>query len=230
MATSASASNVAISLQTKGTGAIDLAAGSSGINISNGGTVTNITRTAQGSGYTTLTGLTWTASAPTTAGGVTATGTVTSLGGVSVSSIASGGTGYTVGNVLTVVGGTFSSATSIRVDTVSSGVITAATLTNGGTYTVIPSNPASVTGGSGTGATFNISYGILGLAIGTAGSGYIEQPTITFSGGGGSGAVAYATVGETKLDTAFTSSSAPNSDREYGVKVQQTTVGLVHSF
>ncbi len=41
---------------------------------------------------------------------------------------------------------------------------------------------------------------------------------------------AYASVGETKLDTAFTSSSAPNSDREYGVKVQQSTVGLVHSF
>jgi len=35
----------------------------------------------------------------------------------------------------------------------------------------------------------------LGLAIGTAGSGYIEQPTVTFSGGGGSGAAAYATVG-----------------------------------
>jgi len=189
------ATNGALGLITKGTGAIDLAAGSSGVNISNGGTVTNITRTNQGSGYTTLTGLTWSASAPTTAGGVTATGTVTSLGGVTVSSIASGGTGYTAGDVLTVSGGTFSSASTIRVDTVSSGVITAATLTNGGTYTVIPTNPVSVTGGTGTTATFNISYGILGLAIGTAGSGYIEQPTITFSGGGGSGAAAYATVG-----------------------------------
>ena len=33
------------------------------------------------------------------------------------------------------------------------------------------------------------------IVIGTAGSGYIEQPTVTFSGGGGSGAAAYARVG-----------------------------------
>jgi hypothetical protein len=187
--------NISMAFQPKGTGAIDLAAGSSGVNISNGGTVTSITRTNQGSGYTTITGFTWSASAPTTAGGVTATGAVTSLGGVSAT-IAGGGTGYTAGDVLTVSGGTFSSASSIRVDTVSSGVITAATLTNGGTYTVIPANPASVTGGTGTGATFNVTYGVVGLSITTAGSGYIEQPTITFSGGGGgTNAAAYATVG-----------------------------------
>jgi len=41
---------------------------------------------------------------------------------------------------------------------------------------------------------------------------------------------AYAAVGETKLDANSTATSSPNSDREYGVKVQQTTVGLVHSF
>ncbi len=186
--------NLALALQSKGTGGIDLVTGSAGVNISNGGTVTNITRTNQGSGYTTITGLTWTASAPTITGGVTATGTVTSLGGVSAT-IAGGGTGYTAGNVLTVVGGTFSSASTITVNTVSGGVITGATLTNGGTYTVIPTNPVSVTGGSGTGATFNVTYGILGLSITTAGSGYVEEPTVTFSGGGGSGAVAYATVG-----------------------------------
>jgi hypothetical protein len=186
--------NISMAIQPKGTGAINLAAGSRAVNISNGSTVTNISRTAQGSGYTTLTGLIWTASAPTTTGGSTATGTVTSLGGVSAT-LVNGGTGYTAGDVLTVVGGTFSSTSSIRVDTVSGGVITAATLTNGGTYTVIPSNPASVTGGSGTGATFNVAYGILGLAIGAAGSGYVEQPTITFSGGGGSGASAFASVG-----------------------------------
>ena len=33
------------------------------------------------------------------------------------------------------------------------------------------------------------------IVIGNAGSGYIEQPTITFSGGGGSGATAYASIG-----------------------------------
>jgi hypothetical protein len=33
------------------------------------------------------------------------------------------------------------------------------------------------------------------IAVNNAGSGYVEQPTISFSGGGGSGAAAYATVG-----------------------------------
>jgi hypothetical protein len=33
------------------------------------------------------------------------------------------------------------------------------------------------------------------FTITNAGSGYVEQPTVTFSGGGGSGAAAYATVG-----------------------------------
>jgi hypothetical protein len=206
--------NISMAIQPKGTGAINLAAGTRGINVSNGGTVTNITRTNQGSGYTTITGLTWTASAPTTTGGSTATGTVTSLGGVSAT-IAGGGTGYTAGNVLTVVGGTFSSASTITVNTVSGGVITGATLTNGGTYTVIPANPVSVTGGSGTGATFNITYGILGLSITTAGSGYVEEPTVSFSGGGGSGAVAYATVGSNTFQKTLSNIhtfSTPNSD------------------
>lgn len=189
-------SNISIALDSKGTGAIDLAAGSSGVNISNGGTVTAVTRTAQGTGYTTLP--TWTASAPTTAGGVTASGSATSLGGVSAT-IAGGGTGYTAGNVLTVSGGTFSSASTITVNAVSGGVITSATLTNGGTYTVIPANPVSVTGGTGTGATFNVSYGIVGLTTSVAGSGYIEQPTVSFSGGGGSGASAYAHVGSQSI-------------------------------
>jgi len=109
--------NISMALQPKGTGAIDLAAGSNGVNISNGGTVTAVTRTAGGTTYATAP--TVTISAPTTAGGVQATATCTVTAGV--------------------------------VDT-----------------------------------TFTIT---------TAGSGYVEQPTVTFSGGGGSGAAAYATVG-----------------------------------
>jgi len=41
-----------------------------------------------------------------------------------------------------------------------------------------------------------LTYGILNtFTITAAGSGYVEQPTVSFSGGGGSGATAYATVG-----------------------------------
>ena len=86
--------------------------------------------------------------------------------------------------------------------TATAGVITAITFTSGGAYTVVPTNPVSVTGGTGTGATFNITAyqlrtGAPTWNITNAGSGYVEQPTVTFSGGGGSGAAAYATVGGT---------------------------------
>jgi len=186
--------NIALALQSKGTGGIDLAGGSAGVNISNGGTVTAVTRTATGSGYTSAP--TWTASAPTTAGGTTASGTTNISNNISTPTITSGGTGYTVGNVLTFVGGTFSLASQVTVSSVSGGVITGITVSIGGIYTVPPTNPISVTGGSGTGATFTLtSWGVNALLISNAGSGYVEQPTVTFSGGGGAGAAAYATVG-----------------------------------
>ena len=181
--------NLPVNIQTKGTGALNLAAGSSGVNISNGGTVTAITGTAGGS-YTTVP--TITISAPTTAGGVQATGTVGMAQLTTV--IAGGGTGYTVNDVLSFVGGT-GTAVTVTVTTVSSGVITGFTVANSGTYTVLPTNPISVTGGTGSGATFNVNAWQVrtgGFTITGAGSGYVEQPTITFSSGS---AAAYAVVG-----------------------------------
>jgi hypothetical protein len=185
---------VSLAIQSKGTGAIDLAAGSSGVNISNGGTVTGITRTANGSAYTSIPSLA--ISAPTTAGGVQAVATPSML--LVGATVQSGGTGYTVADTLTVVGGTGAAAI-LTVSTVSSGAVTGVTINSGGfgNYSVLPTNPVSVTGGTGSGATFNLtSYGLSGsFTISNAGSGYVEQPTVTFSGGGGSGAAAYATVG-----------------------------------
>lgn len=186
--------NIAATFQSKGTGAINLAPGSSGVNVSNGGTVTAITRTATGTGYTSIP--TVTISAPTTAGGVQATATCTM--GIGSASIAGGGTGYTAGDTLTIVGGTFFAAATLTVNTVSSGVITSVSVATGGSsYSVLPTNPVSVTGGTGSGATFNLSNYFVSVAftITNAGSGYVEQPTVSFSGGGGSGAAAYATVG-----------------------------------
>jgi hypothetical protein len=186
--------NISMAFQPKGTGAIDLAAGSSGVNISNGGTVTAITRTNGGANYTS--NPTIAISAPTTAGGVQAVLAVNS--GPNLPTIASGGTGYTVGDVLTFVGGTFTTAYRMNVTSVSGGVITGISPNTFGSYTVFPASPVSVTGGTGSGATFTATnYSINIPTITNAGSGYIEQPTITFSGGGGSGAAAYATVGGT---------------------------------
>ena len=190
-ATSASASNVAISLQTKGTGAIDLAAGSSGVNISNGGTVTAVTTATRGNGYTALPSVD--ISAPTTAGGVQAV--ATALLNLNSLTLVSGGTGYTALNILTVseiTGGTVT----VRVDTVAAGVISTFTVTNfgSGTVSAIPANPVSVTGGTGSGATFNANWNCGNITVGTAGSGYVEQPTVTITGGASNG-TAYATVG-----------------------------------
>jgi hypothetical protein len=85
--------NISQVFQSKGTGAIDLAAGSSGINISNGGTVTALTRTAGGTGYTSSP--TVAISAPTTAGGVQATATVAvSAGAITTFTITNAGSGY----------------------------------------------------------------------------------------------------------------------------------------
>lgn len=86
--------NIAFVIDSKGTGAVDLAAGSSGVNISNGGTVTAITRTAGGTGYTVAP--TITISSPTTVGGVQATATCTVTAGVVDTSftITNAGSGY----------------------------------------------------------------------------------------------------------------------------------------
>jgi hypothetical protein len=185
--------NISLVLDPKGTGAVDIASGSKGVNISNGDTVTAINRTNTGSGYTSFP--TPSVALPQTAGGVQAVVAVNNMVS-SAATIASGGTGYTVSDVLTLVGGTGSAGT-FTVATVSSGVITAVTSTTGSAYTVLPTNPVSVTGGTGSGATLTVTYGIGStFTITTAGSGYVEQPAITFSGGGGgSGATAYAIVG-----------------------------------
>jgi len=182
--------NVSLAIQPKGTGAIDLAAGSSGVNISNGGTVTAITRTAAGSGYTT--NPTPTISSPTTAGGTQATATCTI--GVVTATVSAGGSGYVVGEILTVVGGTSTATAVLTVATISGSAVATVTITTIGTYTASPTNPAATTSNlSGTGATFTLSFGVnSAFTITGAGSGYVEQPTVTFSSGS---ATAYATVG-----------------------------------
>ena len=185
--------NVSMAFQSKGTGAINLAAGSSGVNLSNGGTVTAITKTVAGQSYTSIPNVI--ISAPTTAGGVQATATVGMTFYGSTPTVNGGGTGYTINDVLTVAGTTPAGVLTLTVTAVSGGVITAATHTAFGNVTTLPSVPYSVTGGTGTGATFTSTWQTNSYVITNAGSGYVEQPTVSFSGGGGSGAAAYASVG-----------------------------------
>lgn len=77
-----------------------------------------------------------------------------STGIVTTLTLASGGTGYVAGDVLTITGGT-SSAT-IKVITVSSGVIATFRILSGGSGYAVAS-AVTTSGGTGTGATFNIT-------------------------------------------------------------------------
>ncbi|VVT53938.1 hypothetical protein UYSO10_4962 [Kosakonia radicincitans] len=87
------------------------------------------------------------------------TATLTKGTGISGLSIVSGGTGYTAGNVLTASGGTYAAQAKITVTAVNAnGVITSAAVGQSGVYTATPTNPVSVTGGSGSGATFNLTW------------------------------------------------------------------------
>lgn len=109
---------------------------------------------------------------------------VATLGtGAGSATVVAAGTGYAVGNTLTVTGGTFSTAAQITVDTVSTGAIATAHISRSGVYSVFPTNPVSVTGGAGSSATFNLTQGAQAAPA---------QGSYTFTGG---------TNGNTDIDT-----------------------------
>jgi hypothetical protein len=69
-----------------------------------------------------------------------------------------GGTGYTVGDIVTVSGGTFDTAARVRVLTAPAGVVATVRLWDSGAYTVDPTlTGAATTGGTGTGLTLNLT-------------------------------------------------------------------------
>lgn len=116
--------------------------------------------------------------------------------GVTAAAIVGGGTGYTVEDILTVVGGTSTHVATLRVTSVSSGVIDGIKVEEAGSYTVDPTNAVSVTGGTGgDDATFNLTLVSNGwtierenprfdnFVISAGGSGYAANDEVTISGG-----------------------------------------------
>jgi hypothetical protein len=69
-----------------------------------------------------------------------------------------GGTGYTAGDVLTLSGGQFAIPVELTVTGETGGVIDTVEITNAGNYTVLPTDPVPVTGGTGTDAEFNLTF------------------------------------------------------------------------
>jgi hypothetical protein len=122
--------------------------------VDGGGAVTGVSVLQAGS-YSAL---------PTGPAGVTggtgtgATFTVVSEIGLTSAGVAARGSGYKVGDVLTVQGGVFDTAAQLKVTAVDgSGAIITADAVQGGSYSTLPTSPASVTGGSGSGATFTVA-------------------------------------------------------------------------
>jgi len=77
-------------------------------------------------------------------------------------SVVSGGTDYSVGQFIILSDGTCQYEAVLKVESVSSGVITAVSIHSGGLYSVTPSDAVSsqrITGDSGSGATFNCLWG-----------------------------------------------------------------------
>jgi hypothetical protein len=175
-----------------------------------GGAVTAVTVGNNGSGYT---------SAPTVAfaaptSGTTATGTaVLSGGAVTAVAVTNGGvgvaaTGATIAfSAPQVVGG----VTALGTVTVSGGVITGIVITTAGSgYTTAPTatlaNLGTPTTAPVLGAVTIGTSTITGVTITNAGSGYITAtpPAITFTGGGGTGAAATATVSAPTAGVVYT--------------------------
>ena len=137
--------------------------------------------------------------------------------------VQSAGQSYSAGDILTVSGGTSTVAATITVLTVNSetGAITAAEVKETGNYTVLPSNPVLVTGGSGTytaitGAKFTLEWEVDSVSMLNTGSGHFSDPTVTFSSGGATGTPILGSA-NTTLDA--TSSGVVPTNADYWTQV-----------
>ena len=149
------------------------------------GTVTGITISNLGTGFTAPPSV----SIANPVFGTTATATWNSITVVS-STLGSGGSGYSVGDVLTAFGGTYTTAAQIQVLTVSTGVIATYKVIVSGVYQAAPTSPVTFVGGKGTGATVNLTFGLNNdYTLTSGGSFYTSAPALSFSGTG-SGEVA----------------------------------------
>jgi len=203
--------NVSMLMLPKGTGAFNIQT-ANGVNLVGSNTgVTSIVRTTGGF-YTGNASVI--ISPPTTPGGIQATANVT-LYYTTSATVNNGGSGYNVGDILQVVGGVpFSNAANLIVQTVNAGAITSITPATSTLYTSLPSTqPVSLTTltGSGSSATVTVTWvinSIFPVTITNPGSGYVEQPTITFTGPGSSNGTGYAVVSNSNYPIVKTIASA----------------------
>lgn len=110
--------------------------------------------------------------------GAAATAHMTSSSAV----IASSGSGYSLGDILTIPGTNAIRPATCQVVVVGvGGSITTVALIDGGEYLNVPTNPISVTGGTGTGASVFCGFIVGKVVITNPGSGYATPPAVTFN-------------------------------------------------
>ena len=145
------------------------------------------------SSITTVNGGTGLTAIPTLAIAGTGTGATAKVDSVMLkeATLSKAGTGYIVGNVLTLAGGTATVAAAITVTSVGvDGVITGIQISGAGEYTaVITGTAATLLGGSGSGASLDVDslrYGIKSVTVTNKGNDYTSVATVTASEGTGS--------------------------------------------
>lgn len=149
--------------------------------------------------------------------------TFTPAYGVSAATIAAGGAGSTAGyaanDVLTLTG---SGGGHITVNTVDGGGgIETFTVSAAGSVTALLTNPVATTGGTGTGATFALTYKLLSVTS-SGGTGYVVGDQLEFNGMTATvmpvADISTATSGAATAVTVTTAGS--------GIRVAATSVGV----
>lgn len=109
--------------------------------------------------------------------------------------IIAGGAGYTVGDVLTPVGGIFTTPGTLRVMQAVAGAVFTLDVLTPGAYIAVPGVQNSgfgvkftdlvpLSGGTGVGATAALVWGVFDAVMASGGAGYTAAPTVTGSLGG----------------------------------------------
>lgn len=149
--------------------------------------------------------ITLTLSAPQ-GSGTTATATVATVSIPYIENINAAGTGYAVGDTITLVGGTRSvTAVGTITKVAAGGGVQGIKMTTPGNYSVLPSSPiATTTSGAGTGLTITPKVSILTITVTGAGSNYLQflPPTMTSAG-------ASATYRQALVRVNMTATAAP---------------------
>jgi hypothetical protein len=111
---------------------------------------------------------------------------ITSLQVVSANLVI-GGNGYTIGEYLSFIGGTYDNAANVQITGLgANNSVSSFILTNvpNQLYTVVPSNFANIStssSGGGSGATFSIAFGVESILLINNGNNFIYTPTVTIS-------------------------------------------------